>query len=290
MFFEQDQQRVSSDIYKEKVEVIRTFRDPPSDPRIAESGEFCSSSCTQCCTTSCGLSRIHLGEHICRECLLSMESKEAAVKTAWIGKSGTKWELLRAQPAEHFPPTRRERQASFPLDSAARAPVKWQIPPEERKHPISVVLLDGKAALLRFLMTKKDHVVSKGKRMQRSYVAKSNEDAIIPAYGNRLVSTGLALELAPGYLAEVTAVPLLGAGPFTVEKQILDSSVTKELIVRVHNHSDQQLTIRRFRHLVSILVSPSRRQASSEGAETKNESGEIGFSLTSATTSCDKLR
>ena len=181
MFLEQDHQRVSSDVYKEKVEVIRTFRDPPSDPRIAESGEFCSFSCTQCCTTSCGLSRIHLGEHICRECLLSMESKEAAVKTAWISKSGTKLELLRAQPAEHFPPTRRERRANSRLDSVASAPVKWQTPPEERKHPVSVTLLDGEAPLLSLTTTKK---ISNA----RSYVAKSSENATIPAYGNQLIS------------------------------------------------------------------------------------------------------
>ena len=96
-----------------------------------------------------------------------------------------------------------------------------------------------------------------------AYEVKNKRKCVLRPHSSVAIATGLALEIARGYLASVEAPLRFKFGGVrlrvTIGKQLLDSSTVEELVLTVHNHSDRIHAIQKSEDLAVVrLISDER--------------------------------
>ena len=116
--------------------------------------------------------------------------------------------------------------------------------------------------------------------------AKSSEDLIIPAHQTMMVGTGLAAAIPDGYFGAIFARSGLASKRSLRPANcvgVIDSDYRGELIVALHNDSDEDRTIEAHERIAQLVIMPYLSvefDEVSELSETERGTGGFGSSGT----------
>ena len=85
---------------------------------------------------------------------------------------------------------------------------------------------------------------------------KASEDVEIPAYGGRLISTGLFLAIPPGYVGLFWSRSGLSLAGLHVGAGCIDASYRGECKVVLHNLSDKPFQVKKGDRIAQLLTVP----------------------------------
>ena len=114
--------------------------------------------------------------------------------------------------------------------------------------------------------------------------ALADSDVVIPAGKSALIHTGIALEIPTGFVGLVCARSGLasreGLAPAN-KVGVIDSDYRGELMVALHNHSDEDRTVENGERIAQLLIVPYMQAVFEECDELEDTSrGAGGFGST----------